>query len=170
MMSHGYKPVGGLFPETSVGWYRKYFTIARRDSGQRHSITFDGIFRDARIWVNGFYLGNNESGYIGVTYDITEYINYNSDNIIVVRADASQYEGWFYEGAGIYRHVLLNNYHPTHIATDGVFAYAVVKKNNAIVAVETTVNHQGFFTANCTVQAYITDRKVTSLLEVVNSR
>ncbi|ANE52083.1 beta-galactosidase GalA [Flavisolibacter tropicus] len=158
VMAHGYKPVGGLFPETSVGWYRKHFTIARKDSGQRFSVTFDGIFRDANIWVNGFYLGNNQSGYIGVTYDITDYINYGRDNVIAVRADASQYEGWFYEGAGIYRHVWLNSYNNTHVANDGIFASAEVKGNAATVSIETTIENQGQGTSACTVQTYVTER------------
>src|SRR5664279_1597952 len=66
--NHGFKPVGGLFPETSIGWYRKHFTIARADSGTRFQIQFDGIFRNASIWINGIYLGNNLSGYIGAAY------------------------------------------------------------------------------------------------------
>jgi beta-galactosidase len=158
VMAHGYKPVGGLFPETSVGWYRKHFTIARKDSGQRFSITFDGIFRDATIWLNGFYLGNNKSGYVGETYDITDYINYDRDNVITVRADASQYEGWFYEGAGIYRHVWLNSYHNTHIATDGVFVHTAVNRNSATINIETTVENSGLSASSCSVQAYVTDR------------
>lgn len=158
VQSHGYKPVGGLFPETSVGWYRKHFVVARSDSGRRFSVTFDGIFRDANIWINGFYLGNNQSGYVGVTYDITDYINYDRDNVLTVRADASQYEGWFYEGAGIYRHVWLNSYAHTHIATDGVFAYSTVKGNAATVTIETTVENNGLSASSATVQAYLTDR------------
>ena len=63
--SHGYKPVGGLFPETSIGWYRKHFTICPCRFRTRFQIQFDGIFRNANIWINGFYLGNNISGYIG---------------------------------------------------------------------------------------------------------
>ena len=85
--SHGYKPVGGLFPETSIGWYRKHFVVVRADSSSRFQIQFDGIFRDANIWVNGFFVGNNMSGYIGATYDITDYINYDRDNVICVRVD-----------------------------------------------------------------------------------
>src|SRR6202008_4272530 len=133
VMAHGYKPVGGLFPETSIGWYRKHFTIARADSGQRFQIQFDGIFRDANIWINGFYLGNNKSGYVGVVYDITDFINYERDNVLVVRADATQYEGWFYEGAGIYRHVWLNHYDNLHIAHDGIFAWSEVTGNKAAI-------------------------------------
>ncbi len=76
VMSHGYKPVGGLFPETSIGWYCKHFLVDKKDSGQRFQIQFDGIFRDANVWLNGIYLGNNKSGYIGFAYDITDFINY----------------------------------------------------------------------------------------------
>ncbi len=82
--AHGFKPVGGLFPETSVGWYRKHFNVAPSDSGSRFQIQFDGIFRDANIWINGFYLGNNKSGYLGVAYDINDFINLKSENVIVV--------------------------------------------------------------------------------------
>ena len=107
VQSHGYKPIGGLYPETSIGWYRKHISIAKTDSGSRISLQFDGIFRNASIWINGFYLGTNQSGYVGQTYDVTDYVNFGKDNIIAVRVDATQYEGWFYEGSGIYRHVWL---------------------------------------------------------------
>jgi beta-galactosidase len=159
VQSHGYKPVGGLYPETSIGWYRKRFTIARKDSGQRFQLQFDGIFRDANIWVNGIYLGNNQSGYVGVSYDITDFANFDRDNIVVVRADASQYEGWFYEGAGIYRHVWLNKYNNLHIATDGVFVHADVKGKGATVNIETTVENQNLSAGNCNVFTYITNRE-----------
>jgi beta-galactosidase len=158
VMAHGYKPVGGLFPATSIGWYRKHFTIARADSGQRFQIQFDGIFRDANIWVNGFYLGNNKSGYVGAAYDISDYINYDRDNVLVVRADATQYEGWFYEGAGIYRHVWLNKYNNLHIAGDGVFAYSSVQGNKATVTVETEVENNGTGNGSLTVATYLTER------------
>jgi beta-galactosidase len=156
--SHGYKPVGGLFPATSIGWYRKHFIVARGDSGQHFQLQFDGIFRDANVWVNGFYLGNNKSGYVGVNYDITDFVNFDRDNVIVVRVDASQYEGWFYEGAGIYRHVWLNKYQNTHIATDGVFAYSNIANNKATLTVETTVSNEDYAAANYSVNTYLTDR------------
>jgi beta-galactosidase len=158
VQSHGYKPVGGLYPETSIGWYRKHFTVAGKDSGRRFQVQFDGVFRDAQFWLNGFYLGNNKSGYVGVEYDITDYINYDKDNVLVVRVDATQYEGWFYEGAGIYRHVWLNEYNNLHIATDGVYASATVKQNSATIQVETTIENQGLISSGCTVSSYITAR------------
>jgi beta-galactosidase len=156
--SHGYKPIGGLYPETSIGWYRKHFTVSSADSGTRFQIQFDGIFRNANIWINGFYVGNNMSGYIGASYDITDYVRFDRDNVLVVRVDATQYEGWFYEGAGIYRHVWLNQYNNLHISDGGLFVYADVQNKNASVSIETTVENQNLSTANCTVYSYITDR------------
>ena len=159
VMAHGYKPVGGHYPGNSIGWYRKHFTVARKDSGQRFAVQFDGIFRDSRVWVNGFYLGNNLSGYNGMSYDITDYLNYDKENVVVVRVDATQYEGWFYEGAGIYRHVWLNQYNPLHVVPDGVFVHTQVLSNRATVTVETTVINQAPGVADCNVFARIADRE-----------
>jgi beta-galactosidase len=158
VQSHGYKPVGGLYPETSIGWYRKHFTVAKADSGNRFQLQFDGIFRDANIWVNGFFVGNNKSGYIGAVYDVTDYLNFDKENVIAVRVDASQYEGWFYEGAGIYRHVWLKQMNNLHFTEDAVFFYTDVKEKNAAVSIEATVVNQHLFPANCTVFSYLTER------------
>lgn len=158
VMAHGYKPVGGRFPETSIGWYRKHFTISGADSAQRFQIQFDGVFRNANFWINGFYLGNNLSGYVGTAYDITDYLNYDRDNVLVVRVDATQYEGWFYEGAGIYRHVWLNEYNNIHIAENGVFVHTNVRGNGATINIETTIQNEDLSSASCTLSALITDR------------
>ena len=158
VMSHGYKPVGGLFPETSIGWYRKHFTVSKKDSGHRFQIQFDGVFRNASFWINSFYLGNNLSGYIGADYDITDYLNYDRDNVVVVRVDATQYEGWFYEGAGIYRHTWLTQYNTLHIPANGVFAYSGITGNKAIISTETTVENKNLFNSAASVLTYLTDR------------
>jgi len=157
VMAHGYKPVGGLFPQNSIGWYRKEFVVEKADSGQRFTIRFDGIFRDANIWLNGFYLGNNKSGYIGVTYDVTDYINYDKKNVLVVRADASQYEGWFYEGAGIYRHVWMNKLNNVHL-TEDTFVYTEALGNNHQVHIKATIENKNLQLSTGVFYAYIIDR------------
>lgn len=148
--SHGYKTVGYKYPETSVGWYRKTFTIPEEDLGKHISLQFDGIFRDARVWVNGFYLGSEPSGYATQVYDISEYLNYGGENIVAVRADATLEEGWFYEGAGIYRHVWLDKADPLHVAPFGTFIYADLKApyDEAVVTVETTVDNKSLENAD----------------------
>lgn len=158
VMAHGYKPVGGHYPATSIGWYRKHFTIPIADSGRRFVIRFDGIYRDSKVWINGFYLCGNASGYSGFTCDITDYLRYGHDNVLVVRVDASQYEGWYYEGAGIYRHVWLNEYNNVHIAEDGLYIHSKVGPASATVTVETTVVNDNDVTATTSVSAYLTNR------------
>ena len=106
--SHGYKTVGWKYPETSVGWYRKKLDFTKEQEGRHFTLRFDGIFRNATVWFNGFYLGTEPSGYAVQTYDITPYINFDGGpNVLCVRADASLEEGWYYEGAGIYRNAYL---------------------------------------------------------------
>ena len=158
MDSHGYKPVGGAYPETSIGWYRKHFSVEKSKSNKRFELQFDGIYRNAEIWLNGFYVGTNFSGYVGNSYDVSDYINFEGDNVLVIRVDATQYEGWFYEGAGIYRHVWLNCTDKTFIPEDGVFVHSNVKGNNAEVTIETTVQNNDLKNSNSIVYSYITDR------------
>lgn len=122
--SHGYKPIGGYYPQNSVGWYRKRFEMPAADTTRRVVLTFDGIFRNSQVWVNNFYLGAHFSGYTGTSYDITDVVRYDADNLIVVRVDASQVEGWFYEGAGIYRHVWLHVFDRLGFTENGIFVTA----------------------------------------------
>lgn len=115
--SHGYHLIGYKFPEQSVGWYRRTFVADSTMLAGPTRIVFDGIFRDSRVWVNGFYLGQEESGYTRQTYDITDFLNPGEDNMVCVRVDASLEEGWFYEGAGIYRNVWIETGEPAQPVT-----------------------------------------------------
>ncbi|MEN6308103.1 MAG: beta-galactosidase GalA [Anaerohalosphaeraceae bacterium] len=137
--SHGYKAVGRKFPEASIGWYRKVFAIPDADLGRRISIEFDGIFRDSMVWINGHYLGRQPSGYTSFRYDITPYLRYGENNTIAVRVDATMEEGWFYEGAGIYRHVWLVKTDPLHVAPYGTFVQTETKDTLTLVTMQTTV-------------------------------
>ena len=141
--SHGYKTVGYKYPETSVGWYRKTISIPASDLGKHIALRFDGIFRNARVWFNGFYMGTEPSGYATQVYDVTEYVNYGGDNLICVRADATLEEGWFYEGAGIYRDAWLLKSAAVSVAPFGTFVYADLQQpyTQATIHVETEVNN-----------------------------
>ena len=146
--SHGYKTVGWKYPETSVGWYRKTLTIPADDLGKRLLLRFDGIFRNARVWFNGFYMGVEPSGYATQVYDITPYVKYGEQNLICVRADATLEEGWFYEGAGIYRDVWLEKMAEVSVAPFGTFVYTELQQpyDQAIVHVKTEVTNSGLKT------------------------
>ena len=146
--SHGYKTVGWKYPETSVGWYRKTLTIPADDLGKRLMLRFDGVFRNSTVWFNGFYMGTEPSGYVTQMYDITPYVKYGEENLICVRADASLEEGWFYEGAGIYRDVWLEKMAEVSVAPFGTFVYAELQQpyNHAVVHIKTEVTNSGLKT------------------------
>ena len=114
---HGAKPLGREFPDTSIGWYRRIIALAPTDAGKRIFIEFDGVFRQAAVFFNGFYLGTNFSGYAPFSFDVTDFATPGEKNILALRVDASMSESWYYEGAGIYRHVWLVKTAPVHLAT-----------------------------------------------------
>ncbi|HEV2695207.1 MAG TPA: beta-galactosidase GalA, partial [Verrucomicrobiae bacterium] len=126
---HGYKPVGPGFTTNSVGWYRRIFKLTAADRGKRLWLEFDGVYRDCRIFLNGFLLTHHESGYNGFRCDITDVAVCGGTNLLAVRVDASEFEGWFYEGAGIYRHVWLEKTSQLAIAPDGIYVYSRFKNN-----------------------------------------
>ena len=99
------------------------------DSGKRIWLTFDGVFRDATVWVNGWLVRRHEGGYYPFREDITDVVHFGGKNTIAVRVDATKSEGWFYEGAGIYRHVWLDKTAPVAIAPDGIFVYSTFSNN-----------------------------------------
>jgi len=149
---HGAKPLGRTYPDTSIGWYRREFTIDPQALGRRFALEFDGIFRDAIVVLNGHFIGRNLSGYAPVRYDVTDFLTYatrdpagppNPDqpgrNVLVVRVDATEAEGWFYEGAGIYRHVWLESTSPVHVAPNGTFVTAEVRDETAVLTIQTEV-------------------------------
>ncbi len=125
--SHGFRAIGEGFPSNSLGWYRRTFDLPSSDAGKRLWLEFDGVYRDCTVIVNGWFVGHHEGGYNGFRYDITDVANCGGKNVVSVRVDASQFEGWFYEGAGIYRHVWLVKTAPVSIAPDGVFVYSQFK-------------------------------------------
>ena len=138
----GYRKIGGRSPENSVGWYRKKLSFNESDKGKRIYLEFDGVFRDARVWFNGVYLGRHESGYTGFSFDVSELVNYDSNNVLCLRVDATHSELWSYEGAGIYRHVYLLKTSQTHFAEDAVFVKTnSINKNKAEITVDAEIKN-----------------------------
>lgn len=118
-ISQGYRARG-------IGWYRRYFRLPASDRGRHIELQFDAIATHSTVWVNGIVVNRNWSGYNGRYIDITPYLRYGEDvNTIAVRVDAEAQEGWWYEGAGIYRHTWLVKRDAVHIATDGIHANPV---------------------------------------------
>jgi beta-galactosidase len=131
--SQGYRPRG-------MGWYRRYLSLPESDRGRHIELQFDAIATHSTVWVNGIVVNRNWSGYNGRAIDMTPYLRYGEDvNSIAVRVDADAQEGWWYEGAGIYRHSWLVKRDALHIATDGLHANPVMKGERWTVPIEVTL-------------------------------
>ena len=68
--SHGFKPLGRRYPETSIGWYRRTFDLPKEDAARRVVVEFDGAFRSALVFLNGYFIGRNDNGYAPFRFDI----------------------------------------------------------------------------------------------------
>ena len=101
------------------------------------------MYRDCIVALNGHFLGRNMSGYTPFCYEVTDFLNYGGKNVLVVRADATQGEGWFYEGAGIYRHVWLTKTDPLHIGRWGTFVQSRLEGAAAKLSITTEIENQG---------------------------
>ncbi|MEM7809803.1 MAG: glycoside hydrolase family 2 TIM barrel-domain containing protein, partial [Planctomycetota bacterium] len=140
--SEQHERVHGSLP-TGVGWYRKSFHVPDTDEGRRLSLEFDGVFRDCQVWVNGHFVGRHLSGYTSFAFDISDVLHYGEVNTVAVRADATLYELWSYEGGGIYRDVRLVKTSPLHVDHWGTFVHADLADDHksAAVVVETTLRN-----------------------------
>jgi beta-galactosidase len=157
LQSHGYKPLGRRYPETSVGWYRRVFDIPKEDETRRIAIEFDGAFRSALVFLNGYFIGRNDNGYAPFRFDVTDFLNYGAKNYLVVRLEASFGDGWFYEGAGLYRHVWLTKADALHLAPWESYVRPAVKGNTATLSLGTRVQNQGREPESCRVRWRIMD-------------
>jgi beta-galactosidase len=155
--SHGFKPIGRRYPETSVGWYRREFEIPAGDAGKRILVEFDGAFRDVIVFVNGCFIGRNNNGYAPFHFDLTDFLAYGAKNYIVARVDASFGDGWFYEGAGIYRHVWLTKTDALHLGKWDSTVRTAVSGSSAVLTLGTVVKNDAKETDNARVSWQILD-------------
>jgi beta-galactosidase len=165
--NHGSKAVGPGFPESSIGWYRKALAIGPEDLGKRIVVEFDGVYRNATVWFNGHYIGREPSGYSSFAYDLTDYVDYGGRNVLAVRVDASGEEGWFYEGAGIYRHVWLTKTAPLHVARWGTFVTSTVGEGGAGLSIKTKVQNEGPAAEAVSVEHQVVDAEGKTVLASV---
>jgi beta-galactosidase len=153
--------VSGYLPG-GIGFYRKEFEMPVTDKGKKISIEFDGIFRNSTVWVNGQLIGNHQSGYTPSNYDLTDVLRYGKEgkNVILVKVDATENEGWWYEGCGIYRHVWLTKTDRLHVDRFGTFVTIVsVSTKEAIVDIKTTLKNEYLVTKTFTLFSKVVDNK-----------
>jgi beta-galactosidase len=163
---HGSKKIGPTLGNT-IGWYRRRFDLPAEDAGRSLWIEFDGVYRNSVVWINGHCLGRNVSGYSTFWFDISKYANAGGSNELVVRVDASRIEGWFYEGAGIYRHVWLVAADPVHVSHWGTFITSDISAASATVTARATIANDTTQPVDCDVTQTILDSDGSSVGQTV---
>lgn len=150
---------GGFYP-AGTGWYRKAFSAPAEWKGKRVSIEFDGVYRDATVYINGHKLGNQPYGYTSFRFDITPDVDFAAPNVLAVRVNNSmQPNSRWYSGSGIYRHVRVLVTDPVHVAHWGVFVTTKqVSSDSAAISVRTRVANEAGVAARITVETRIVDR------------
>jgi beta-galactosidase len=142
--------------------YRKTLDLPADVKGKRLWLEFDGVFNNSRYWLNGKEIGRCYSGYTRSRFDITDVAVCGARNVLTVEVDP-RYEGWWYEGGGIYRHVRLVTVDPVHIAPDGVFVAPTVsdpgdgERADAVVVANTEVTNTSSASVSATVASEILD-------------
>lgn len=130
----------GLLPWRGIGWYRKHFRIDQSDQGKRIYIDFDGAMANAKVWMNGKYVGEWPYGYTSFRLDLTPYVSFGAENLIAVRLDTKNWGSRWYPGAGIYRNVWLVKTSQLHIRQNGVFCSTPeVKKERGMLSVKAEI-------------------------------
>lgn len=143
----------GKLPWKGIGWYRKHFTLPATDAGKQVFVDFDGAMANAKIWLNGKYVGTWPYGYNSFRMDLTPYIKAGQENILAVRLDTENWDSRWYPGAGIYRHVWLVKTKQVHVANWGTYITTPdVSKTSAKVKMDVTIDNQGKSVVNASIQ------------------
>ena len=130
----------GKLPWKDVAWYRKSFNLANDLNGKTLYLMFDGVMAFPEVYVNGKLAGNWDYGYNSFYLNITDLVNFKSENLLAVRVDTREFDSRWYPGAGIYRKVRLIAHDPIHFEPWGVYVQTPsVAKDSALIHTYLTV-------------------------------
>ncbi len=146
----------GSLPRTRA-WYRKSFTPPNDWQGKSVWVQFDGVYRNSDVYLNGGKLGHQNSGYIGFRYKLNGLLRFGQTNVLAVRVDPRQDEGWWYEGGGIYRHVWINVADPIHVDPNGIFVKTERAGDSVRVIISTQLHNDSEQAANVTLKTWWVD-------------
>ena len=146
------------FVPGGIGWYRKTFKLSSNDKDRTIKILFDGVYNNSEVWINGHFLGKRPNGYSSFSYDLSDYLNFEGNNVIAVKVDRTAYvDSRWYTGSGIYRKVQLIKTAPLHIAQWGIqITTPTVTPDVAEVLITTTLeNSKNSSTENLMLKYYV---------------
>ncbi|MDR2786146.1 MAG: DUF4982 domain-containing protein [Treponema sp.] len=155
-------------PDIANGHYRAYFpggkyeyvktfTAPREYRGKKVFLEFEGVYMNARVFVNGEYAGGRPCGYSNFSVPIDLFLKYGEENNIRVTAENDDDHRW-YSGAGIYRNVYLVIGELSHFALNGVRITTVdIADGYAIIEVESILDSENYSSFSASVVTEIFD-------------
>ncbi len=146
------------YVEYDNAWYRKHFMLPEGSENKRIMLRFDGIATVSDIYINGCVLRHNFSAYNTIEIDISDYVFYDRENVIAVYVSTEDFEGWWYQGGGIYRDVWLTVTEPVAIELYGVYApYKKLSDTDWQIDFETAIINADYVEASVTVESLVID-------------
>ena len=159
---------GGL-PHIGIGWYRKTIDIPISLKNKRVYIEFDGAMSHAKVYLNGKFVGEWPYGYASFGFDMTDFVNFGSENIIAVRLENKPFSSRWYPGAGIYRDVRMVVTNPVHIKQWGTYIITPdIKNGKGTLNLKATVLNKSGEPKNVTIETQITDVDGNIVAKVAN--
>ena len=149
-------PGNAYFPDGT--WeYQKQFAVPLDERGKRMFVEFEGVYRDASVWVNGSFAAHRPYGYTGFTVPIDHLVRFGEDNEIRVEVVAQEDARW-YSGAGIYRNVHLVVGELVHLAPHSLYVTTPeIDDAIAVIQVQAVLDNDGAVTTPTTIETEIVD-------------
>ena len=145
-----------------TGWYRKSFTVPSGCDGKSVILSFDGVYQNAYVYVNGKQVGENHYGYSSFAFDISKYLVCDglTDNVIAVKVVNKLPSSRWYSGSGIYRDVKLIVADQIHVIQNGTqITTPDIENGVGTVSAKVKVANSGTSSANITVRNTVYDKK-----------
>ncbi len=134
----------------NLGWYEchdyeymKTFILPEEYEGKELVFEFEGVYRNAEVYINGALACKRPYGYTNFYVPATEHLHFGKKNSIhVIARNADQPNSRWYSGAGIYRPVHLWVADEKRIPFNGV-KVTTVQLYPAIIEVEVKTTCEG---------------------------
>ena len=139
-------------------WYRNHFTLPEGSKNKRITLRFDGVTGKSTVYLNGCLMYHNFSSYNTFQIDISDNVYYDKENIIAVYVNTEEWEGWWYQGGGIYRDVILTITEPVAIDLWGVYApYEKINDTDWKINFSTTIVNADYSDCAVTAESQVID-------------
>ncbi len=139
-------------------WYRKHFSLPEGCETKRVLLRFDGIAGNSTLYLNGCLLHHNYSAYNTFEVDISDLVYRDKENVLAVYVNTQEFEGWWYQGGGIYRDVRLVITEPVAIDLWGVYAPSrKIGEDLWQIDFETTVVNTDYADCAVAAESYVLD-------------